>query len=370
MSKQSEFTRCLMAQLGYTNKIYGEEFFSPKQKELFPGLKRDLNMEIEDAAKSDDPLEACMERRGYKPTKTQVFQDAISAKLTADMFGKQEKLSSAEAMFQEQMQKCLDKLKNKAKLRFGGLKTDPLPPILAWIGGKTKFASKIISMMPEHKVYVEPFLGGGSVFFKKQLADVNVINDLDKDLINFYKGVRGDGGCEKIRACKMPNNRTQFNRAVESKDKDICNYLGTSKRGYGGDQNHPIFSPENAKHGHNAINFREKCDRYKDKLKQAKILNKDYKDVVKQYDSKDMLAYMDPPYIIGKKYKHSEISPEEVAKVVKSMKGKAIVSYNNHPRVRKAFAGLKFHKVKTRYQLQKGTTGTRKNVTELLITNF
>ena len=120
MSKQSEFTKCLMAQIGgYRKKIHGEEFFSPRQKELFPGLKRDLNMEIEDAARSDDPLEACMERRGYKPSKTQVFQEAISAKLTADMFGKQEKLTGAEAMFQEQMQECLDRLKNKPKLKFG-----------------------------------------------------------------------------------------------------------------------------------------------------------------------------------------------------------------------------------------------------------
>ena len=120
MSKQSEFTKCLMAQIGgYRKKIHGEEFFSPRQKELFPGLKRDLNMEIEDAARSDDPLEACMERRGYKPSKTQLFQEAISAKLTAEMFGKQEKLSSAEAMFQEQMQECLDKLKVRPKLKFG-----------------------------------------------------------------------------------------------------------------------------------------------------------------------------------------------------------------------------------------------------------
>ena len=165
MSKQSEFNTALLSQIrGYRKKIHGEEFFSPRQKELFPGLKRDLNMEIEDAAKSDDPLEACMERRGYKPSKTQVFQDAISAKLTADMFGKQEKLSSAEAMFQEQMQECLDKLKTRPKLKFGRLETDSLPPILGWVGGKTKLASKIISMMPKHKVYVEPFLGGGPCF--------------------------------------------------------------------------------------------------------------------------------------------------------------------------------------------------------------
>jgi DNA adenine methylase len=100
------------------------------------------------------------------------------------------------------------------------------------------------------------------------------------------------------------------------------------------------------------------------------MLNKDYKDVIKQYDSKDTLCYIDPHYVDANYYGHKEIDPEDVAKIVKTMKGKAIISYNNHPAVRKAFAGLNFHKVNTRYELQKSMTGTHKDVSELLITNF
>jgi DNA adenine methylase len=250
---------------------------------------------------------------------------------------------------------------------FGRLQnSDSLPPILGWVGGKTKLAEKIISMMPEHKVYVEPFLGGGSVFFKKPLADVNVINDLDKDLISFYKGVR-DGGCEEIRACKIPKNRTEFDRAVNNESKDICNYLGVNSAAWGANMKRKTYV--NRKTPRNAIKLKLNCDRYKDKLEQAKILNKDYRNVVKEYDSKDTLVYMDPPYdVIDKRlYNHNEYDPEKVANLVKSLKGKAIVSYNNHPRVRKAFAGLNFHKVKTVYSIQ---SGTKRNVSELLITNF
>jgi len=249
---------------------------------------------------------------------------------------------------------------------FGRLKNDSLPPILGWVGGKTKLAGKIISMMPKHKVYVEPFLGGGSVFFKKPLADLNVINDLDKDLINFYKGVR-NGGCEKIRACKIPKNRAEFNRAKESKEKDVCSYLGVNKVVWGANMRKESYI--NRKTPKKLMKLKLNCDRHKDKLKQAKIMNKDYRDVVKENDSKDTLVYMDPPYIVIDKrlYNHNEINPEEVAKLVKSMKGKAIVSYNNHPRVRKAFKGLNIHKVKTKYSIR---TGTNKNVSELLITNF
>lgn len=96
-------------------KIYGEEFFSPSQKEMFPELRRELNLEIEDIAKSDDPVEACMERQGYTPAKIREFQRAISEKLTPDMFGKTEKITGAEAMYQEKIEECLEKAKPKRK---------------------------------------------------------------------------------------------------------------------------------------------------------------------------------------------------------------------------------------------------------------
>ena len=247
--------------------------------------------------------------------------------------------------------------------------SDSLPPILGWVGGKTKLADKIISMMPPHKVYVEPFLGGGSVFFKKPLADVNVINDLDKDLMNFYKGVR-DGSCEKIRECKLPKTIKEFDKAVEKKSRDICSYLGVNKVSYGGNMRRLAYG----KSSRDAVNFKSKCYRYKNRLsKQTEMTSKDYKDIVKEYDSKDTLMYLDPPYtglIDTRVYKHNNINPEDVAKLVKSMKGKAIVSYNNHPKVRKAFKGLNFHKGDTRYELQRSNTGTHKNVSELIITNF
>lgn len=239
---------------------------------------------------------------------------------------------------------------------------------MGWVGGKTRLADKIIAMMPPHKVYVEPFLGGGSVFFKKPLADVNVINDLDKDLINFYKGVR-DGGCEKIRECKIPENRKEFDRAVDNKSKDICSYLGVNKHSYGGRMNTTNFAKTT--HAPKLINFKLLCDRYKGKLKQAKMLNKDYRDVIKEYDSKDTLAYIDPPFMSANKklYKHEDTDPEDVAKLVKSMKGKAIVSMDDTPETRKAFKGLNIHKINHIYTFKK-LSGGYKKVTELIITNF
>src|SRR5580658_9938551 len=59
----------------------------------------------------------------------------------------------------------------------------PLP----YIGGKNRLATKIISMLPEHTTYVEPFAGGAQVLFHKQPSNVEVLNDLDFDVVNFFR---------------------------------------------------------------------------------------------------------------------------------------------------------------------------------------
>ena len=59
----------------------------------------------------------------------------------------------------------------------------PLP----YIGGKNRLATKIISMLPEHTTYVEAFAGGAQVLFHKPPSQVEVLNDLDFDIVNFFR---------------------------------------------------------------------------------------------------------------------------------------------------------------------------------------
>src|ERR1700686_2527421 len=63
----------------------------------------------------------------------------------------------------------------------------PLP----YIGGKNRLATKIISMLPEHTAYVEPFAGGAQVLFHKPPSEVEVLNDLDFDIENFFRVCQG-----------------------------------------------------------------------------------------------------------------------------------------------------------------------------------
>lgn len=63
---------------------------------------------------------------------------------------------------------------------------------ITYYGGKQKLASTILPLMPQHILYAEPFLGGGAIFFTKPKSEVEVINDTNKELVNFYRIVQND----------------------------------------------------------------------------------------------------------------------------------------------------------------------------------
>lgn len=86
------------------------EFWEPEQPELFKA-KRTLSLEMEDIAKSDDPIYACMERQGYSQKQMDRFTNSIAKKATVDMFKKEpEKLTSSESKFQADIEDCIDKV--------------------------------------------------------------------------------------------------------------------------------------------------------------------------------------------------------------------------------------------------------------------
>lgn len=63
---------------------------------------------------------------------------------------------------------------------------------ISYYGGKQKLASRIVSIIPEHVLYCEPFIGGAAVFFAKVPSKVEVINDTNRELMNFYKVAKED----------------------------------------------------------------------------------------------------------------------------------------------------------------------------------
>jgi DNA adenine methylase len=67
-----------------------------------------------------------------------------------------------------------------------------MKPPISYYGGKQNLASTILKLIPEHKLYCEPFIGGAAIFFAKEKSPLEIINDTNGEMINFYKVVQQD----------------------------------------------------------------------------------------------------------------------------------------------------------------------------------
>jgi DNA adenine methylase len=198
----------------------------------------------------------------------------------------------------------------------------PLKAPIAYLGGKSKLANKIIDKIPEHEVYVEPFIGGGSVYYKKPLAKKNVIGDKDKDIVKIHQTLKNNPNT--IKSCDMTLSTDKFNRIKNKSDKSACNVFYLNKLSYGAMMSSPVTcsNPKNKescerrwkRNKDKGMKYQKvHVDDYKEKLKNTTILNQDYKAVMKKYDSPKTLHYLDPPYVVGgKSYKVHGVTPEEV----------------------------------------------------------
>jgi len=63
---------------------------------------------------------------------------------------------------------------------------------ITYYGGKQQLAETIIKLIPPHRVYVEPFIGGAAVFFAKPPSECEVINDVNAEIVNFYEVIQRD----------------------------------------------------------------------------------------------------------------------------------------------------------------------------------
>lgn len=98
---------------------------------------------------------------------------------------------------------------------------EALKPPFTYFGGKTQVADRIAALMPSHEHYVEPFAGSLAVLLAKQPSRMETVNDIDGDLMTFWRVLR-DRPAELIRACAMtPHSRSEYVSAYEPALDDL-----------------------------------------------------------------------------------------------------------------------------------------------------
>jgi DNA adenine methylase len=219
---------------------------------------------------------------------------------------------------------------------------------LNWYGGKFYMADLICALMPEHICYVEVFGGAGHVLFKKPESRVEVYNDIHDGLVTLFRVIR-DYPEELWRRLSLTlYSRSEFKvmqeryRTQNFKDEieKAMTVFYLVRNSINGKMN--SFSTH-MKHIH--VNKPTTYFRMVDlipeiakRLRNVIIENLDFRDLIKKYDSKDTLFYLDPPYVISsrrdksKAYEHEMTYEDHInlIEILKNAKGKWILSgYHN-----------------------------------------
>jgi DNA adenine methylase len=177
---------------------------------------------------------------------------------------------------------------------------------ITYYGGKQKLSKVILSLIPEHICYVEPFFGGGAIFFAKEPSNVECINDINGFVINFYKVLK-----QNYNELKRMLDITLHSRQQYSEAKNIYNnpieyndiqkawaFWVLSQEAYGSKMlgGWGFIKANN----NNALNIKNKIDNfiedYSNRLRITQIECNDAIKVIKNFDSKDTFFYLDPPY--------------------------------------------------------------------------
>ncbi|BCR21889.1 Modification methylase DpnIIA [Borrelia sp. HM] len=184
-----------------------------------------------------------------------------------------------------------------------------IKPILKWAGGKTNLLKSILDNIPLiFNNYIEPFVGGGALFFALNLQN-SIINDINSNLINFYKEIAYNLdnfllGIEQYNHIPLTkehylNIRNSFNNANLTNLEKACIFLYLNKTCYNGLYRENSKGQFNTPFGqYKKISFYEvKNLQFASRLlRSVRILSTDFFYLL-NFIERDDFVYLDPPYI-------------------------------------------------------------------------
>ena len=210
---------------------------------------------------------------------------------------------------------------------------------ITYYGGKQRLVSLILSLIPEHKLYCEPFVGGAAVFFAKKPSEMEVINDLNGAVVNFYRVCKTEFAKLEKLIQATPHSR-QVHRETQDILKNAAKLnpverawafwvqtnMSFSSRIFGG------YAYERNSNGTLKRFVNKKLTFTKDlqhRLDMVDIENNDALQVIKSRDGADSFFYCDPPYFnsdMGHYKGYTEKDFTQLLETLSDIKGKFLLS--------------------------------------------
>ena len=215
---------------------------------------------------------------------------------------------------------------------------------LTYPGGKVKISSWVISFFPRHKIYVEPFGGAAGVLLNKAPSPLEVYNDLNSNLVNFFRVLRDkEKAAELIRRLRLtPYAREEYYSFYPMPEGDdieraralVCRAdmgigirMAVSESRSGFAAGGKIIR----KRAQVFVNHIDKMGEIAERFRSVVIEHKDALELIPHYDSSDTLWYLDPPYNCHYSFKYSaEVDQEAILDAIKKVRGYVVLSgYGN-----------------------------------------
>lgn len=250
-------------------------------------------------------------------------------------------------------------------------------PIIPWIGGKRRLAKHILPLFPEHTCYVEPFCGAAALYFLKEPAKVEVINDINGELVNLYRVVKHHLE-EFIRQFKWALTSRKIYEWMQLTPAETMTDIQRAARFYylqklafGGKVDNQTFGTATTSSPRlNLLRIEEDMSQAHLRLTRTTIEHLSWQNCITKYDREHTLFYCDPPYWGTEGYGVDFGLDQyiQMAELAKLIKGNMIISVNNIPEMRKAFKGLAMDTVGISYSV--GGVNGRGQRSELVIRNW
>ena len=258
---------------------------------------------------------------------------------------------------------------------------------IKWVGGKSRLRKYIIPLLPEHTCYVEPFAGAAWVLFGKRPSDVEILNDKEQELINFFRVVK-EKPEELIASFEWELvSRLEFERLASLDPAQLSDVQRAHRfyylimAGWGGELHYPRFQTSITDGGHGNRLFgalktlRKRLEPIHKRLSTVIIENLDWQDCIDRYDRQGTVMYIDPPYPgNGCNYSHNMRDWDAhklLAERLSRTQCKWILSSYDKSEIRDLFAQCNFTSIQSSSGMNtEKNSRTRVLNIEILITNF
>ena len=187
---------------------------------------------------------------------------------------------------------------------------------LQYIGGKSRLAKTIIARIPAHDTYCEVFAGACWVFFQKEPSKYEIINDLDSELVAFYRVLQNHLE-EFLRQFRwLISSREWFEDYKRQSDAggltDIqraARFYYVQRHAFAGRPRNPSFGSNPLNHPRiNLLRMEEELSAVHLRLCRVTVENLPWEVLIERFDRPTTVLYLDPPYWNRRDYKHNPSS--------------------------------------------------------------